>query len=117
MTKYRAWIRGKYQDSRGTLYLLSKNIQFPLNSRNETVWNGIAFGSEHLGGANSRWPTAQFGLLPKPSIGEPICRWASKDGRETAQASLIFLGSHWAIGLLCVEWVHSRRPSAPGLPS
>jgi prepilin-type N-terminal cleavage/methylation domain-containing protein len=48
---FRAWIRGKFQDSRGTLYLLSKNIAFPLNSKDSTYWNRVAFGSMHPGGA------------------------------------------------------------------
>jgi len=51
MTKYRMWPRGKFQDSRGTLYLVAKNIEFPINSNNETKWNMIAFGSNHPGGA------------------------------------------------------------------
>lgn len=51
MTKYRMWPRGKFSDSRGTLYLVAKNIEFPLNSKNETKWNMIAFGSNHPGGA------------------------------------------------------------------
>lgn len=51
MTKYRMWTRGKYGDSRGTLYLVSKAIEFPINSNNETKWNMVAFGSNHPGGA------------------------------------------------------------------
>ncbi len=55
MDKYRPWLRAKYSDHRGVLYLISKNIEFPINSGNDTKWNAIAFGSEHPGGA-------QFGM-------------------------------------------------------
>lgn len=47
----RSWPRGKYGDTRGTLYLLSKNIEFPINSDNSSKWNAFSFGSEHPGGA------------------------------------------------------------------
>ncbi|MCY2996017.1 MAG: DUF1559 domain-containing protein [Planctomycetota bacterium] len=46
----RAWIRGKFGDARGTLYLLAKNLEFPLGSKNSTKWNSVAFGSNHPGG-------------------------------------------------------------------
>jgi len=48
----RYWIRGKYEDSsRGTLYLISKNVQNPINSGVDDKWNSVAFGSMHPGGA------------------------------------------------------------------
>ena len=65
MTKYRHWLRGKYSDSRGTLFLISKNVEFPINSMNESLWNSIAFGSNHPGGA-------QF------AMGDGSCRFVSE---------------------------------------
>lgn len=46
----RPWARAKYGDSRGTLYLVSKNIEYPINSDNSSKWNAFSFGSEHPGG-------------------------------------------------------------------
>jgi len=86
MTKYRAWVRGKFQDSRGTLYLLSKYLRFPINSKNESIWNGIAFGSHHPGGCqfvnadgSARFisETIDFGIY---------LALGSKDGAEALQA-------------------------------
>ncbi len=85
MTKYRAWIRGKFQDSRGVLYLLSKNVQFPLNSRNETIWNGIAFGSEHPGGANFALADGSVRFVSETIDWGTYLSIASKDGSETLQ--------------------------------
>lgn len=47
----RYWLRAKYEDSRGTLYLISKNVQNPINSGVDDKWNAVAFGSMHPGGA------------------------------------------------------------------
>jgi len=47
----RYWLRAKYEDSRGTLYLISKNVQNPINSGVDDKWNTVAFGSMHPGGA------------------------------------------------------------------
>jgi len=86
MTKYRAWTRGKFQDSRGTLYLLSKYLRFPINSKNESIWNGIAFGSFHPGGCqfvnadgSARFisETIDFGIY---------LALGSKDGGESLQS-------------------------------
>jgi prepilin-type N-terminal cleavage/methylation domain-containing protein/prepilin-type processing-associated H-X9-DG protein len=85
MTKYRAWVRGKFQDSRGTLYLLAKNVQFPLNSRNETIWNGIAFGSEHPGGANFALADGSVRFVSQTIEWGTYLSAASKDGAETLQ--------------------------------
>lgn len=85
MTKYRAWIRGKFQDSRGTLYLLAKNLQFPLNSKNETVWNGIAFGSEHPGGANFALADGSVRFVSETIEWGTYLSLGSKDGAETIQ--------------------------------
>ncbi len=64
-SKYRAWVRGKYGDSRGTLYLITKSLEYPVNSKNETKWNSVAMGSEHPGGA-------QFGMA------DGSCRFVSE---------------------------------------
>lgn len=46
----RPWPRAKYNDNRGTLYLVAKNIEFPINSDNSSKWNAFSFGSLHPGG-------------------------------------------------------------------
>ncbi|MEW4563728.1 DUF1559 domain-containing protein [Bremerella sp. JC770] len=52
MTSYRrSWIRAKYTDSRGKLFLIAKNVQSPINSGVDDKWNTLAFGSMHPGGA------------------------------------------------------------------
>jgi prepilin-type N-terminal cleavage/methylation domain-containing protein len=52
MPYYRAYTRGYFNDSRGTLLLFAKNVQYPINSKNTTTWNNASFGSLHLGGAH-----------------------------------------------------------------
>lgn len=47
----RYWLRAKFEDGRGTLYLISKNVQSPINSGVADKWNSVAFGSMHPGGA------------------------------------------------------------------
>lgn len=85
MTKYRAWIRGKYNDSRGTLYLLAKNVQYPLNSKNENVWNAIAFGSEHPGGANFALGDGSVRFISNTIDWGTYLSLSSKDGQEAVQ--------------------------------
>jgi prepilin-type N-terminal cleavage/methylation domain-containing protein/prepilin-type processing-associated H-X9-DG protein len=82
MTKYRAWIRGKYSDSRGTLYLLAKNIEFPINSQNETKWNAIAFGSNHPGGAQFAMADGSCLFVSETIDFDVYLSTASRNGEE-----------------------------------
>ncbi|ASV74065.1 hypothetical protein THTE_1463 [Thermogutta terrifontis] len=52
MPYYRAYTRGYFTDNRGTLLLFTKNVQYPINSRNTTTWNNTSFGSLHPGGVH-----------------------------------------------------------------
>jgi prepilin-type N-terminal cleavage/methylation domain-containing protein len=79
----RAWIRGKFQDTRGTLYLLSKILDFPLNSKNTTLWNRVAFGSNHPGGAMFSMSDASTRFVPDTISFDVYLATGSKDGGET----------------------------------
>lgn len=85
MTKYRAWTRGKYNDSRGTLYLLSKYLRFPINSKNESIWNGIAFGSLHPGGCQFVRADGSASFLSETMDYGIYLALGSKDGGESVQ--------------------------------
>ena len=52
MPYYRAFNRGYYTDSRGTLLPFAKNVQYRINSQNTTTWNNVSFGSPHPGGCH-----------------------------------------------------------------
>lgn len=86
MTKYRAWIRGKYADGRGTLYLLSKYIRFPINSKDETIWNGIAFGSFHPGGCQFVNADGSARFVSETIDYGIYLALSSKDGNESLQS-------------------------------
>jgi prepilin-type N-terminal cleavage/methylation domain-containing protein len=82
MTKYRAWTRGKYSDSNGVLQLLAKNSEFPVNSRNETLWNSIAFGSNHPGGALFAMGDGSCRFVAETIDFDVYLATASRDGGE-----------------------------------
>lgn len=83
MPYFRAWIRGKFGDSRGTLYLLSKSLQYPLNSKNTTYWNSVAFGSMHPGGALFTMADASTRFVSDSIDFDVYLATGSKDGGET----------------------------------
>lgn len=78
----RAWLRAKYSDSRGQLYLISKNIQHPVNSGNATKWNSVAFGSEHPGGASFSRADGSVTFVPETINFSVYQAGASKAGGE-----------------------------------
>ena len=84
MPYYRAWIRGKFGDTRGTLYLLAKNLQYPLNSKDTTLWNGVAFGSMHPGGAMFTMSDASTRFVADSINFDVYLASGSKDGNETS---------------------------------
>lgn len=79
---YRAWIRGKFGDSRGTLYLLSKNLQYPINSRDSSLWNSVAFGSEHPGGCHFAMADASTRFVSDSIDFTVYLATASREGGE-----------------------------------
>ena len=83
MDKYRPWLRAKYGDNRGVLYLISKNIEFPINSRIDTKWNAIAFGSQHPGGAQFGMADGSVRFVPETIDWNVYLATASKNGRES----------------------------------
>ena len=82
MPYYRAWIRGKFGDSRGTLYLLSKILEFPLNSKDTTYWNRVAFGSMHPGGAMFTMADGSTRFVSDSINFNVYLATGSKDGNE-----------------------------------
>ena len=86
MTKYRAWIRGKFSDNRGVLYVLSKYLRFPINSKNESIWNGIAFGSFHPGGCQFVKADGSASFLSETMDFGVYQALGSKDGGESLQS-------------------------------
>jgi len=83
MPYYRAWIRGKFGDTRGTLYLLAKNLQFPLNSKDTTTWNNVALGSMHPGGAMFTLSDGSTRFVADTINFDVYLATGSKDGGET----------------------------------
>jgi hypothetical protein len=83
MPYYRAWIRGKFGDTRGTLYLLAKNLQFPLNSKDTTTWNNVALGSMHPGGAMFTMSDGSTRFVADTINFDVYLATGSKDGGET----------------------------------
>lgn len=82
MDKWRPWLRAKYGDNRGTLYLISKNIEFPINSDNGAKWNAISFGSEHPGGAQFAMADGSCRFVSETIDWAVYLATASRDGRE-----------------------------------
>ena len=78
----RAWIRGKYADTRGTLYLFSKNVREPINSGYDDEWNNVAFGSEHPGGAHFSMVDGSVRFVPETIDHAIYLATASRDGGE-----------------------------------
>jgi prepilin-type N-terminal cleavage/methylation domain-containing protein len=78
----RYWLRNKYSDSRGTLYLTSKNIRFPLNSGNDDLWNSVAMGSNHPGGAQFARGDGSVRFVPETIDFNIYLAMASRDGGE-----------------------------------
>jgi len=78
----RMWTRNKYGDSRGVLYLTSKIVQHPLNSRNSDRWNSVAFGSEHPGGANFAMADGSVRFVPDTIDFNVYLATASRNGHE-----------------------------------
>ncbi len=83
----RSWLRGKYSDSRGTLYLISKNVQHPINSGVSTKWNSIAFGSMHPGGAMFSRADGSVSFVPETVDFSIYMAGASKSGGEPVSAN------------------------------
>jgi prepilin-type processing-associated H-X9-DG protein len=84
MSKYRAWHRAKYGDNRGTLYLLSKSVEYPINSENESKWNSVAFGSNHPGGVNFLRADGSVSFVSETVNFQDYLAMASRDGEEVA---------------------------------
>jgi hypothetical protein len=84
MSYYRAWIRGKFGDNRGTLYLLAKNLQHPINTRPPTpmTWNSVAFGSQHPGGTQFVLADGSVRFVPDTIDFAVYLATGSKDGGE-----------------------------------
>ena len=78
----RMWTRNKFGDSRGVLYLTSKIVQYPLNSRNSDYWNRVAFGSEHPGGANFAMADGSVRFVPDTIDFSVYLATASRNGGE-----------------------------------
>lgn len=89
VTKYRrSWLRGKYQDaSRGTLYLISKNVQSPINSGVDDKWNNAAFGSMHPGGAMFSRGDGSVTFLAETMDFNTYLAGSSKAGGEAISAN------------------------------
>jgi prepilin-type N-terminal cleavage/methylation domain-containing protein/prepilin-type processing-associated H-X9-DG protein len=85
-TKYRAWTRGKYGDERGTLYLLSKNLEYPISSKNESKWNSVAMGSEHPGGAQFAMADGSCRFVSETIDFDIYLATASRNGGEPLSA-------------------------------
>ncbi|PQO44846.1 DUF1559 domain-containing protein [Blastopirellula marina] len=83
----RYWLRAKYQDSRGTLYLMSKNVQYPINSENTDKWNSVAFGSMHPGGAMFSRGDGSVGFVPETIDFATYLAMSSKDGGEPVSSN------------------------------
>ncbi len=82
MPYYRNWVRGKYGDTRGTLYLLAKNLRYPLNSKDTTTWNSVAFGSHHPGGVMFTMADASTRFVSDAINWDVYLASGSKDGGE-----------------------------------
>jgi prepilin-type processing-associated H-X9-DG protein len=82
MPYYRAWIRGKYQDDRGMMYVFSKNVNYPINSRNQDYWNRVAFGSLHPGGAMFAMADGSAHFISQTVDFAVYLSTASRDGGE-----------------------------------
>jgi prepilin-type N-terminal cleavage/methylation domain-containing protein len=78
----RPWPRAKFQDSRGTLYLIAKNIEFPINSNNSTKWNAFSFGSEHPGGCLFGMSDGSLRFVSETIDWDVYRSTASRDGGE-----------------------------------
>ncbi len=78
----RYWLRGEYSDSRGKLFLISKNIQHPINSGIATKWNTVAFGSLHPGGAMFSRGDGSVAFVPETIDFATFLAGASKSGNE-----------------------------------
>ncbi len=83
----RMWTRNKYQDQRGILYLTSKIIQHPLNSRNADRWNRVAFGSQHPGGAQFVMGDGAVRMVAETIDFATYLATASRDGGEPTVVS------------------------------
>lgn len=82
ITYRRPWTRAKYSDTRGTLYLVSKNIVYPINSDNMSVWNNFAFGSQHPGGCQFSMADGSCRFVSETIDWSVYLATASRDGGE-----------------------------------
>ncbi|GAA4431614.1 DUF1559 domain-containing protein [Bremerella cremea] len=79
----RWWMRAKLEDAtRGTLYLLTKNVQYPINSGNSDKWNTVAFGSMHPGGAMFSRGDGSVAFVAETMNFDAFLAGASKAGGE-----------------------------------
>lgn len=83
----RYWLRGEYSDSRGKLFLISKNIQAPVNSGVDDKWNTVAFGSMHPGGAMFSRGDGSVTFVPETIDFATFLAGASKAGNEPVSAN------------------------------
>ncbi|PQO31245.1 prepilin-type cleavage/methylation domain-containing protein [Blastopirellula marina] len=83
----RYWLRGEYNDSRGKLFLISKNIQAPINSGVDDKWNTVAFGSLHPGGAMFSRGDGSVTFVPETVDFATFLAGASKSGNEPVSAN------------------------------
>lgn len=78
----RAWIRGKYANSTGTLYFYSKNLREPINSGYKDDWNNLAFGSQHPGGSHFSMVDGSVRFVPETIDHAIYLATGSRDGGE-----------------------------------
>jgi hypothetical protein len=63
---------------------LAKNLQYPLNSKDTSLWNGVAFGSMHPGGAMFTMSDASTRFVADSINFDVYLASGSKDGNETS---------------------------------
>jgi len=82
---WRPWTRGYYTDARGTCLLASKNVKYPINSRNPDFWNDGSFGSLHPGGAMFARADGSVQFISQTIPVSILRAAASRDGREAVE--------------------------------
>ncbi|MEM2002131.1 MAG: DUF1559 domain-containing protein [Candidatus Methanomethylicaceae archaeon] len=82
MRYYRSWIYCEEYSSPNDWYMCAKNIAHPLNSRIDSTWNDIAFGSDHPSGANFSLADGSVRFISDTIDFDLYRALSSRDGRE-----------------------------------